>query len=136
MVSDEFCALPDGPVPSILYNCIKGDPQCDKTLQAMINNSVSKGTDDAYYMLEAKRESNNDYLSKADIEVLDKSIRENVNLPYSELRAKSHGEEWKRAYAQQGRKVMDIVGMAKDGMASDNMIEYIKDNLLVDAALS
>ena len=119
MVSDEFCALPDGPVPSVLYNCIKGDPQCDKELQAMIDNCVSKGTDDAYY-----------------IDALDKSIFENVNLPYGELRAKSHGEEWKRAYAQQGRKVMDIIGMAKDGMASDDMIEYIKDNLLVEAALS
>ena len=136
MVSDEFCALPDGPVPSVLYNCIKGDPQCDKALQAMIDSCISKGTDDAYYMLEAKRDANKDYLSKADIEALDKSIRENVNLPYGELRAKSHGEEWKRAYAQQGRKVMDIIGMAKDGMASDDMIEYIKDNLLVEAALS
>lgn len=133
MVSDEFCALPDGPVPSVLY---KGDPQCDKELQAMINSSISKGTDDAYYMLEANRQPDVEYLSKADIEALDKSICENVNLPYGELRAKSHGEEWKRAYAQQGRKVMDIIGMAKDGMASDDMIEYIKDSLLVEAALS
>ena len=31
---------------------------------------------------------------------------------------------------------MDIIGMAKDGMASDDMIEYIKDNLLVESALS
>ena len=136
MVSDEFCALPDGPVPSVLYNCIKGDPQCDKELQAMINSSISKGTDDAYYMLEANRQPDVEYLSKADIEALDKSICENVNLPYGELRAKSHGEEWKHAYAQQGRKVMDIIGMAKDGMASDDMIEYIKDNLLVEVALS
>ena len=71
MVSDEFCALPDGPVPSFLYNCIKGDPQCDKALQAMIDSCISKGTDDAYYMLEAKRDANKDYLSKADIEALD-----------------------------------------------------------------
>ena len=136
MVSDEFCALPDGPVPSALYDCIKGDAQCDKTLQAMIGDCISKGTDDAYYMLEARREANKDYLSKSDIEALDKSIRENVNLQYGDLRAKSHSKEWKRAYAQQGRKVMDIIGMAKDGMASDDMIEYIKDNLLVEAALS
>lgn len=135
MVSDEFCALPDGPVPSVLYNCIKGDPKCDNVLQTMIDSCISKGADDAYYMLEAKREPNKDYLSKADIEALDKSISENANLPYGELRAKSHGEEWKRAYARQGRKVMDIVGMAKDGMASDDMIEYIKENLLFGAAL-
>ena len=49
---------------------------------------------------------------------------------------KSHGEEWSRAYNQQGRKVMDIVGMAKDGMASEDMIEYIKENLAVEAALA
>ena len=31
---------------------------------------------------------------------------------------------------------MDIVGMAKDGMASEDMIEYIKENLAVEAALA
>ena len=136
MVSDEFCALPDGPVPSILYNCIKGDAYCDKDLKHMLDNTVSKGADDAYYMLEAKRNADSDYLSKADIEALDRSITENGSLPYGELRAKSHGEEWGRAYKQAGRKVMDIVGMAKDAMASEDMIEYIKENLAVEAALA
>lgn len=136
MVSDEFCALPDGPVPSILYNCIKGDAYCDKELQDMLKNNVSKGADDAYYMLEAKRNADLDYLSKADIEALDNSISENAKLSYGELREKSHGEEWNRAYQSQGRKVMDIIGMAKDAMASDDMIEYIKENLAVEAALA
>lgn len=136
MVSDEFCALPDGPVPSILYNCIKGDVHCDKDLKDMLEQTVSKGTDDAYYMMEAKRNADLDYLSKADIDALDCSIAENGNLPYGELRAKSHGEEWSRAYKQPGRKVMDIVGMAKDAMASEDMIEYIKENLAIEAALA
>lgn len=102
----------------------------------MLDNTVSKGADDAYYMLEAKRNADSDYLSKADIEALDRSITENGSLPYGELRAKSHGEEWGRAYKQAGRKVMDIVGMAKDAMASEDMIEYIKENLAVEAALA
>lgn len=136
MVSDEFCALKDGPVPSILYNCIKDDAYCDKELQSILNSNIQKGTDDAYYMLEAKRAANMDYFSKADIETLDKSILENANLSYGELRAKSHGNEWKRAFAKQGCKVMDIIGIAKDGMASDDMIAYIKDNLLVEEALA
>ena len=136
MVSDEFCALPDGPVPSILYNCIKGDAYCDKDLKHMLDNTVSKGADDAYYMLEAKRNADSDYLSKADIEALDRSIAENGSLPYGELRAKSHGEEWGRAYKQAGRKLMDIVGMAKDAMASEDMINYIEENLAVEAALA
>lgn len=137
VVADDFCALKDGPVPSALYNCIKDDRYCDKELQSILNDCIQKGNDDAYYMLEAKREADKDYLSKADIEVLDKSISENAGLPYRELRAKSHGEEWSRAFhSQQGRKVMDTIGMAKDGMASDGMIEYIKDNLAVEKALA
>lgn len=31
---------------------------------------------------------------------------------------------------------MNIVGMAKDAMASDDMIGYIKENLAVEAALA
>ena len=73
---------------------------------------------------------------RADIEALDCSIAENGTLPYGELRAKSHGEEWCRAYKQAGRKVMDIVGMAKDAMASEDMINYIEENLAVEAALA
>lgn len=136
MVSDDFCALPDGPVPSILYDCVKGELSCDKELQHMLDESVSKGTDDAYYMLEAKRKSDETYLSKADIEELDRSISENASMPYGDLRSKSHGKEWERAYAQQGRKVMDIIGMAKDAMASEDMIAYIKDTIDIEKALS
>lgn len=137
MTTDEFCALPDGPVPSILYDSIKDDIHRDKELKAMIQNSIAKGKEDAYYMLTPKREANLDYLSQADIEELDKSIKENAYLPYGELRTKSHGKEWHRAYhnTKQGRKIMDIVGMAKDGMASNEMLEYIKENLAVEAAL-
>lgn len=138
MTTDDFCALPDGPVPSILYDCIKDDVHCDKELEAMIENSVEKGNDDAYYMLTAKRPANMDYLSKVDVEEIDKSIAENAYLPYGELRSKSHGAEWHRAYfnTKQGRKIMDVVGMAKDGMASDEMLEYIKENLAIEEALS
>ena len=138
MTTDEFCALPDGPVPSILYNCIKDDVHCDKELEAMIEKSVAKGNDDAYYMLTAKRQANMDYLSEVDVEEIDKSIDENAYLPYGELRTKSHGKEWERAYhnTKQGRKIMDVIGMAKDGMASDEMLEYIKENLAIEEALA
>lgn len=49
---------------------------CDKELEVMIQNSVAKGNEDAYYMLTAKREADMDYLSHADIEEIDKSIKE------------------------------------------------------------
>lgn len=138
MTTDEFCALPDGPVPSILYDCVKDDCYCDKELSKMIDKSIAKGNDDAYYMLTAKREADMEYLSKADIEEIDKSIEENAYLPYGVLREKSHGDEWRRAYdsSEHGRKVMNVIGMAKDGNATDDMVEYIKENLEIEAALA
>lgn len=136
MVNDEFCALPDGPVPSNLYNSIKGVSYCDKELENRLDESVTKGAEDAYYMLAAKREADKDYLSHSEIEVLDEAISKYANLSYSELRKRSHGREWRRAFEGKGRKVMDVIGMARDNHASEDIIEYIKDNLAVESALS
>lgn len=138
ITTDEFCALPDGPVPSILYNSIKDEKSCDKELEKMINENIIKGNDDAYYMLSAKRKANLDYLSKSEIEEIDKSITENANLSYNDLRQKSHGNEWNRVFygPTSGKKVMNVVGMAKDGLATDAMLEYIKEELEIEAALA
>lgn len=138
LTKDEFCALPDGPVPSDLYNSIKEETLFDQELARMINREIRKGKDDAYYMLEAKREANTDYLSLSEIQELDKSIQENAALPYGVLRAKSHGKEWERAFnsAKPGKKTMDILGMARDAAASDAMIEYIKEELELEQMLA
>lgn len=61
MTTDEFCALPDGPVPSILYDCVKDDVYCDEKLEDMINENVTKGNYDAYNMLSARRMPDMDY---------------------------------------------------------------------------
>lgn len=138
LTSDEFCALPDGPVPSLLYNCIKKSSLGDKDLESILDKNIDKGDEDAYYMLTAKREADLNYLSKADKEELDKSISENAYLPYWELKRKSHGNEWKRAFYsdKQGRKIMNVIGMAKDGHATEPMLEYIKENLDIVFAMS
>lgn len=138
ITTDDFCALTDGPVPSELYNSIKKDNLYDTELASMIDRVVVKGKDDAYYMLAAKREANTDYLSISEIEELDKSIDENASLPYGELRTKSHGEEWRRAFnsTKPGKKTMDVIGMAKDAAASDAIIEYIREELELEAALA
>jgi len=137
ITTDEFCALPDGPVPSVLYDSIKDGVYCDKELEQLLNQAIIKGNDDAYFMWSAKRPANLDYLSESEIEELDKSITENAHLPYNTLKNKSHGAEWNRAFYSQkpGRKLMDVVGMAKDAFATDEMAEYIKEELEIEAAL-
>lgn len=138
ITTDDFCALPDGPVPSDLYNSIKEDNFFDPEMAGMIDSVIIKGNEDAYYMLAAKREANTDYLSNSEIEELNKSIAENATMPYGELRAKSHGEEWRRAFhsTKPGKKTMDVIGMAKDAAASDAMIEYIRQQLELETALA
>lgn len=136
ITTDDFCALPDGPVPSGLYNCIKNDPRCDFELKSLLDASTGKGEYDAYYMMDARRCPDMDYLSSSEIEVLDKSIEENVPLSFRELREKSHGEEWRRAFAEDGRKVMDTVGMAADGHATPAMLDYIKEGVAIETALA
>ena len=140
ITTDDFCALPDGPAPSILYDSTKENRglYCDSELEQLMEDAIIKGNDDAYYMWSAKRQANTDYLSKSEIEELDKSIAENAHLPYNILRQKSHGEEWRRAYynTNSGRKIMDVAGMAKDAMATDDMVEFIKEELEIEKALA
>lgn len=136
MVQDTFCALPDGPVPSSLYDCIKVDYRRDGELSEMLSECVRFGTEDASYILVAKREANIDYISQAEQEELDKSIEENAKMPYGQLRAKSHGTEWERAYNSSGRKEMDIIGMVRDVNNDEDLISYIKENLELDKALA
>ena len=138
ITTDEFCALPDGPVPSILYDSIKKGIYLDKELEQMLDQAIVKGNDDAYYMWSAKRQANLDYLSKSELEELDKAIADNAYLPYNALRSKSHGEEWNRAFHSNdsGRIIMDVVGMAKDASASEAMIDYIREELEIAKALA
>jgi uncharacterized phage-associated protein len=138
ITTDDFCALPDGPAPSILYDSIKNGIYLDKDLEQMIDQAIVKGNDDAYYMWSAKRQANLDYLSKSEIEELDKSIAENAYLPYNTIKAKSHGEEWNRAFYSNnpGRKIMDVVGMAKDASAPESVIDYIREELEIERALA
>ena len=138
ITTDVFCALPDGPVPSVLYDSIKKGVYRDSELEQMINDTVIKGNDDACYMWAAKRQANLDYLSQSEIAELDKSIEENRFLSYTELKDKSHGAEWQRAYYSHnpGRKIMDVVGMAKDASASEAILDYIKEDLEIEKALA
>ena len=138
ITTDDFCALPDGPAPSILYDSIKNGIYLDKDLEQMIDQAIVKGNDDAYYMWSAKRQANLDYLSKSEIEELDKSIAENAHLPYNTIKAKSHGEEWNRAFYSNnpGRKIMDVVGMAKDASAPESVIDYIREEVEIERTLA
>lgn len=128
IVSDDFCALPHGPVPTNLYDAIK-----NKRVAKRLEDAMKFAGDDASNVLLAKRCPDLDYISKSDKECLDKSIEENANLSFSQLEEKSHDEAWKNANHCQ---TISPAEMAHAAGASDDIIEYIKEQEQIESILA
>lgn len=130
IINDVFCALPKGPVPSFLYDAIKGQKGNYYTI---ISESIYNPEDEEYFIVTAKEEPDMDELSVSDIKCLDKSIQENKDIDINSLSIKSHDEAWEEKKHSHGR--MNNISIAKAGGASEAMIEYIKENELIDSLI-
>jgi uncharacterized phage-associated protein len=129
MITD-FYAFQFGPVPSELYNYLKSE-----------NNAVmsSVNTDEEVkYILIPIEEPDMEELSKADIECLNEAINENCMLPFHKLTDKSHDYAWEKAWnnprGKRGGKI-DIIDIARAANADEKTIEYIQEELELEAAL-
>lgn len=103
-----------GPVPSVCYNMVKP-------------NAKPKYFTTEENIVEARVEPNLDLFSESDLECLNKSIQENVNLDFPTLRDKSHTEAYEKTKREKGLdKPMSFLDIAKeDGKVSDDMLAYI-----------
>lgn len=119
-----FSALEYGPVPMDVYellnHCSESDPY--KKLSGVAKNIFT-----------AKRDADLDYLSEAEIESIDESIKENVSLSFYALLKKSHDEAW--TAAGKSGKLSPIL-IAKVGGASEGMLEFVEEQMEIDMALS
>lgn len=128
LVADKFYALQDGPVPTMLFDCLKGYGwRGESELDSLLSSAVERGWGDAYYIVSPKREPKMEFLSKADTQALDDSINEHLHMGYQQLREKSHGAEWERAYNSRSGNVMESAGMARDAGANEDMVDYIRE---------
>lgn len=137
MIPDRFCALENGPVPTFLYDALRGHSrrECPGLLE-LLKEGVRNGGEDASYILTARRDPDTDYLSKSETVELDRSISENMPLSFTELRDKSHDRAWSEAYysGRPGRKYMDPVLMAEAADADKSTIAYLKDSIELQSA--
>lgn len=135
IVEDDFVALDRGPVPTLLYDAVKQNKRNSeqKEMSEMFSEAVESATDDASNIFIAKRTADMDYLSKADIECIDHSIAENAGLTFNQLYQKSHDSAYKSTIHC---GVISPVNMAKAEGAEEGMLEYIKDQIRVQRALS
>lgn len=137
IIKDSFIAMENGPVPSDLYNALKGiaGKTClpDSSPLKIISNSIrSKDKAFSYYITSSEC-PDMDELSKSDIEMLDRSFEENKNLGFGELSKKSHDFAWEEAWGKSHNSIIDEISMAKAAGASEDMIEYIKENELINS---
>jgi len=128
IIKDTFCALPNGPVPTFLYDTIKS--LLNGQNPNIISDSIQNSDPDYYYILSVKEKPDMDELSKSDLKCLDKSIKENLTRTIPALSKKSHDIAWDGEKEKGGLHDIDPLLMAKAGGASEDMIEYIKDNEL------
>lgn len=134
ILPDDFHALNYGPVPTLLYDLVKNNANNIK-LQSVFNESVKFAGDDAPNVMLAKKKVDMDYLSKSEVEALDESIKENVNLTFAELKVKSHDMAWENAFTR-GNHKMSLLDMAEVANADSDTLAYVKDQLELEEALS
>lgn len=131
IVADTFCALPDGPVPSRLYDAVKaairqkGLPITSDLWE--IANAIGQESGSADYYLYAKEQPDNDELSASDIEMLDEAIKAYVGMRYGELRETSHDAAWQKAFQNKENSPIDPHQSARAGGASDEMMQFIEE---------
>jgi len=129
MITD-FYAFQYGPVPSELFDYLKGG-----------NNAILSSVnvdEEAKYILSPVEKPDMEELAKADVECLNESISENYGLSFYELLNKSHDLAWHKAwYNQIGKRgaKMDILDIARAAGADDRTVEYIREELELEAAL-
>ena len=123
ITTDDYYALPHGPVPTRIYDALKAVKDGHGGFLADVV-TVEKGQPNVTPL----RMPDMDYLSKSEVEALDNAITKNIVKTFAELEQMTH-EAW-----ENGRK-MSIEDMARSGGASEGMIEFIHEQMAIDEAL-
>lgn len=124
LVADDFCALPHGPVPTRLFDAIKGG-RCDDFSKA-VGEVVSFAGEDAGNVLVPNRAPQLSMISKLEIDVIDRTIDKYASLSFAELRRLSHGLAWN---ATSHCEVISSEDIAREGGLHPDALPYLRDQL-------
>lgn len=137
MVTDNFVALENGPVPTELYDAIKKELRTRDLFNELYKAIAKVDSSDANYFFKALRKPDMDYLSRSEIDCLDISIKENARLTFGELKNKSHDIAWKKAWDSNKRvKNISVKDIAIAGKATNDVLEYLEEHIEVEMALA
>ena len=126
MISD-FYAFKYGPVPSELYDFLKGG-----------NNAIFASVSIEDNILSPIENPDMGELSEADIVCINESISENCGLTFHALLNKSHDYAWEKAWKNRAGNrggVIDVVDIAISADSDEKTIAFIQEQLELEAAL-
>jgi hypothetical protein len=124
LVADDFCALPHGPVPTRLFDAIKGDHYDD--FSKAIGEVVSFAGEDASNVLVPNRAPELSMISRLEMDVIDRTIDKYASLSFAELRRLSHGLAWN---ATSHCEVISSENIAREGGLHPDALPYLRDQL-------
>ncbi len=123
-----YQAKKHGPVPQTVYKEITRS----KSNNEGIYGGIMTFVDD--YVIHAEREANLDYLSKTDIEAIDKAILYLKDKKWEEIEEELHDDVFKRLYPL--RKKYSLADIAESGGADEKTFERIQMNVQLNKMLA
>jgi uncharacterized phage-associated protein len=129
ITGDFYIAMENGPVPSKIYDMLKairGDSFFGNIVPEYRELLDVKGR-----IIILKKSPDLDELAESNIECLLTAFKENQNLTFNELSDKSHKTAWEKAINSEGDfyKEINVLDIAKEGNANEEMIKFISLNL-------
>lgn len=135
IVKNDYVAMPDGPVPSTLYDIIK-DVKFD-TYSPLIPDWRNSIKVEGKYFISAQEEPDIDELSENDIITLDEVIEWAKYKSKEELTALSHGHAYSLVFDPKRRNnPIDLYEIAKEAGASEDQISILKERDTLHKILS
>ncbi len=121
ILGDTYIKMPNGPVPSAVYDGIKAVNKKQGTFK-FFEDSLNT---DRYFITPSKQ-PDMDEMSESEIECISESIHENASLSFDQLTKKSHDIAYNNA---SNNRRISITKIAEEGGASKGVIEHILDSI-------
>jgi uncharacterized phage-associated protein len=120
ILGDRYIAMEYGPVPSNIYDVLKRLRSTDKSfdLGSMADLFEING-----YCIIPKQDADLEELSESEIDCIDESIKDNINLTFGQLTDKSHDAAYTAA---EQNTMISYEDMAKTGGANEELISYMR----------
>lgn len=128
IIGDTYAAMQNGPVPSAIYDIIKGNLDLFGNSQDMEDALQITRSDHHPPKVDARRDPVNDVLSDSDVECLKEAIAFCQPRNFKTLSNLTHAEPaWREAWERAPNSFMDYEPMIDDGERKERIVEEARE---------